>query len=647
MVVEAMDIALTLLVVAFALVGFVVEWVPVDITAVATMVALIVLKQVSPEEGISGFSNSATITVMAMFILSAGIARTGAIRSLTRLLTHWGGRRAPRQIFTMGILVGPISALINNSAVVPMFVPIIEGWSSRLKISVSKLLIPLSYASILGGTITTIGTSTNVLASGISEQLGYEEFSLFFFTKMGLITFGVGILYLSLIAPHLLPDRRSPLDDIANLSDAGELYTSEVLLHEGASEIGQPICKCGLKSKFNIEILELVRNGRHLTQVAIGTRFQPPARQRVNLAQTVDDGRGGVRTLTQQRVAQQEVLATQNALDHKVLQENDILIVRGTLEQLLQLQEEQGLDLLPHTKFGQEGPAMPSSTEAERVAEVLVLDNTSFIGSTLKDLNFRERYNSTVLALRRGQDKLSERIDRVKLRIGDVLLVRATPSHLASLQLENNLIVLQEMDVTEPRSEKALIAIGISALVVGLSAMNIMPIMVSALLGAVLMVVTGCLEPAEIYTAVRWNIIFLLAGLIPLGIAMEKSHTTLLIAKGMAAISNHLPGYWILVVFYLVTVLLTEVLSNSASVVLMVPVAIRAAETLQMNPMAFILVVTFAASASFMTPIGYQTNTMVYTTGGYKFLDFTRVGAPLSLMLSLLTPFLIVHFYGL
>ncbi|MEL7476714.1 MAG: SLC13 family permease, partial [Cyanobacteria bacterium J06555_12] len=158
---------------------------------------------------------------------------------------------------------------------------------------------------------------------------------------------------------------------------------------------------------------------------------------------------------------------------------------------------------------------------------------------------------------------------------------------------------------------------------------------------------TGCLEPAEIYTAVRWNIIFLLAGLIPLGIAMEKSHTTLLIAKGMAAIANHLPGYWILVVFYLATALLTEVLSNSASVVLMVPVAIRAAETLQMNPMAFILVVTFAASASFMTPIGYQTNTMVYTTGGYKFLDFTRVGAPLSLMLSLLTPFLIVHFYGL
>ncbi|MEM8717167.1 MAG: SLC13 family permease [Cyanobacteria bacterium P01_G01_bin.4] len=390
-----------------------------------------------------------------------------------------------------------------------------------------------------------------------------------------------------------------------------------------------------------------MRNGRHISQVAIATRPQAPAQQRVGVVQNVEDDRGAVRTLTQQRVAQQELLATQNALDHKVLQENDILIVRGTLDQLLQLQEERGLDLLPHTKFGQEGPAMPSSTEAERVAEVLVLDNTSFIGSTLKDLNFRERYNSTVLALRRGQDKLSERIDRVKLRIGDVLLVRATPSHLASLQLENNLIVLQEMDVTEPRSEKALIAIGIGALVVGLSALNIMPIMVSALLGAVLMVVTGCLEPAEIYTAVRWNIIFLLAGLIPLGIAMEKSHTTLLIAKGMAAIANHLPGYWILVVFYLATALLTEVLSNSASVVLMVPVAIRAAETLQMNPVAFMLVVTFAASASFMTPIGYQTNTMVYTTGGYKFLDFTRVGAPLSLMLSLLTPFLIVHFYGL
>lgn len=630
-----MDIALTLLVVALALIGFVGEWMPVDITAVATMLALIILKQVSPEEGVSGFSNSATITVMAMFILSAGIARTGAIQSFTQLLTVWGGRHTHRQIFTMGILVGPISALINNSAVVPMFVPIVEGWSRRLKISVSKLLIPLSYASILGGTITTIGTSTNILASGISQQLGYDAFSLFFFTKMGLITFGFGILYLSLIAPHLLPERQSPLKGGYDLTEIKEYYTTELKISDAAKVIGQPIFSCDLQPKFGIEILELVRQGQHLSR-------------RFNVAQsvrrTLSLNNFSIQGALSQPVSVKSVLApvrSQQAIGHKVLQGNDLLIIRGTLEQLLQLQEEKGLDLLPHQKFHQQ------NLEKESIAEILVLDSANFVGSTLRDLNFRQQYNATVIALKRGQEKISERLGRVKLRIGDVLLVRASASRLASLQFDNNLIVLRQMELTEPRTDKAAIAVGIGVMVVALSAFNLVPIMVGALMGAVLMVVTGCLEPAEIYTAVRWNIIFLLAGLIPLGIAMEKSHTTIYIAKGMAAIANHLPGYWILVVFYLATALLTEVLSNSASVILMVPIAIRAAEALQLNPMAFILVVTFAASASFMTPIGYQTNTMVYTTGGYKFLDFTRVGAPLSLMLSLLTPFLIIHFYGL
>lgn len=596
-----MEIVLTLSVLILALISFVVEWLPVDLTALSVTVLLMVLGLVTPNEGISGFGNSATITVMAMFILSSGITRTGVIQIVRDLLIKWGGKHPSQQIFIMGAIVGPISAFINNTAVVAIFLPIIEDWCKQRKIPLSKVLIPLSYSSILGGMITLIGTSTNILASGLSEKLGYGAFSLFQFTKVGIIAFLIGLVYISFIAPYLLPKRKSNGSDFLGQSYEINDYLSEVIITPQSSLVGQTLQQSEIQRKFDLDVLELVRDKVHLPQ----------------------------------------------PFADKKLREGDILIIRCSRDDLLKIREERGLNILPDVQFKEDSIESMLSSGEEKIGEVLILSNSRLIGTTLKDLRFRQRYNATVLAIRRGAELVRGRLGKTPLRFGDLLLVQGPKQSFIGLQTTRELLVLEQRDVETLRQDKAKIAVGIVVGVVLVSAFNLLPILVSALAGVILMVITGCLKPGEIYGAIRWDVIFLLAGLIPLGIAMEKSGTTEWLARGLVEVGGNLSGYWIVFFFYVVTVLLTEILSNNASVLLMIPISVEVAKTLGFNPFALMFAVTLAASCSFMTPIGYQTNTMVYSTGGYKFFDFTRVGAPLSILLSIFTPLLIIWVYGL
>jgi len=596
-----MTIFLTLAIVVLALILFVGEWVPSDIVAIITTLLLMILGLITPEEGVSGFSNSATITVMAMFILSAGIERTGAIQSVSELLSKSGEKKSSQQIFTLGLIVGPISAFINNTAVVAVFLPIVEEWCRRQKISVSKLLIPLSYATIMGGMITVIGTSTNVLASGLSKQLGYGEFSLFQFTKLGLVTFSVGLIYLTLIAPKLLPNRKKDTDDILSQDYGLKDYISEILIPLGSNLIGKTLDSSGLQHKFDVDVLEIIANDIHLHQ----------------------------------------------PLEDKKLQACSVLLVRSSREDLLKIKDEEGIEILPEFIQNKKSLEAQLSTEDEGIAEILIPSSSNLIGSTVKELRFRQRYNVTVLAIHRGQEITRERLSEIRLKFGDVILVQGPKQSLLGLQIDRNLLVLTQRDLETLRRGKAAIAIGIGLGVIVAAAFNLLPILISSLAGVVLMVLTGCLKPKEIYEAVRWDIIFLLAGLIPLGIAMEKSGATQWLADNLVAIGGNLSGYWILTFFFIITSILTEMISNNAAVVLMLPVAAHVAEKLSLNPFAFMLTVVFSASNSFITPIGYQTNTMVYGAGGYKFTDFIRVGMPLSLLMTVIVPPLIILFYGL
>jgi di/tricarboxylate transporter len=594
-----MQIFLTLAVVITALIAFVAEWLPVDVTALIVAIVLILLGLVTPEEGISGFGNSATITVMAMFILSAGITRTGVIQIFRDLLLRWGGKSIRRQIVVMGLLVGPITAFINNTAVVAIFLPIVEDWCKKRNIAASKLLMPLSFVTILGGMITVIGTSTNVLASGLSEKLGYGQFHLFQFTLLGIITFSSGLAYLTFIAPLILPSRERPGSELT--SYGLEDYVTEAVIAPSSSLIGQTLSSSELQRKFDVSVLEIIRNGNHFPQ----------------------------------------------PLADKVLNAGDILILRGNSQELLRIKDERGLDILPDVKFSQESLESELSSGQEGIAEVLILSNSRLIGSTLKDLRFRQRYNATVLAIRRGEELIRERLGKVPLRFGDLLLVQGPKQSLVGLHTTRELLVIEQKERENLRQNKAWIALAIILGVIVVAAFNLLPILVSALVGVILMVITGCLKPGELYGAVRWDVIFLLAGLLPLETAMENSGTTQWLAKNLVALGGDLSGYWLVLFFFVITALVTEILSNNASVVLMIPIAVKVAESLNLNPLAFMFAVTFAASNSFMTPIGYQTNTMVYGAGGYKFVDFFRVGGPLALLMMIIVPPLVILIYGL
>jgi di/tricarboxylate transporter len=598
-----MAIILTLSIAVAVLAFCVGEWLPLDIVALAAAALLMLFGLVTPEEGISGFGNSATITVMAMFILSAGISRTGAVQMLNHLLLKWGGNNPSQQMFALGMIVGPITAFINNTAVVATFIPIVENWCKQRKISPSKMLLPLSYMTILGGMITVIGTSTNVLASGLSKKLGYGEFQLFQFTALGLITFGVGLTFMVFVGPKLLPNRIRADRDLAQDSHALKHYLSEIEITPGSSLVGQALGNSGLhhsarhpNQRFGVEVLELIRNGLH---------FSHP-------------------------------------LDHQMLVVGDVLSVKASQTDLMEIKAGGGIDIHPERQFAGLGTA-----EEDGLAEVLVLANSSLIGSTLKELRFRQRYNATVLAIRHHEAVVRDRLSDIPLKFGDVLLLQGPQPSLSGLGFDSNLLVIGQPEIAVMPGRKAWISIAIMLGVVLLAAFNLMSILLSSIIGVILMVVTGCIKPSEIYGAVRWDVIFLLAGLIPLGTAMEKSGATTLLANALTGIGGHLSGYWLLTIFFVVTSILTEILSNNASVVLLLPVAAQVAEKVGLNPMAFIFAITFAASNSFMTPIGYQTNTMVYGPGGYKFMDYIRIGLPLNILMAVITPPLIILIYGL
>ena len=451
-------IVLTLIILFSALISFIFEFFPADTTAIGIMVILIVCGLVTPEEGTSGFSNSATITVMAMFILSGGITRTGGLQVVRDILFQIGGKNLNKQIALMGIMVGSISAFINNTAVVAVFLPIVEAFGKKQKISLSKLLIPLSYTAILGGVITTIGTSTNILASGLSKQLGYGEFSIFLITPIGIPVFIVGLIYLTFFSSRILPDCKSINDDGFNVDYGMKDYVSEIIITPRSNLVGQSLRQSKIQRKFDIDVLEIIHNNIHFPQ----------------------------------------------PLADRILSLGDILLVRGSKEDLLQIRDEKGVDILANIKFHKRQFKDEINYREDKIAEVLILSNSRLIGSTLKDLRFRQRYNATVIAIRRGEELLRTRLGKVRLKFGDLLLVQGPKESFIGLQTTRELLVLEERDIETLRQSKAYIAIAIIFGVVTIAALEILPILVSSLVGVILMIFTGCLKPGAVsYTHLR------------------------------------------------------------------------------------------------------------------------------------------------
>ena len=587
-----LDMIVVLGLIAAVLVLFVSEVVPIDITALGTMVAVILLEPwtgVGPTDGVSGFASTATITVLAMFILSEGIRRTGVLRRVGNRIVEWAKGSFYRLYGALIGLSGTTAGVINNTPVVAMMIPMAVNLARKSKLSPSKLLMPISFASMMGGMLTLIGTSTSILASDVSARLLGHPFSMFEFTALGAIVLVTGWVYLLTVGHRLIPERIKPQEDLAEEFEMSG-YLTQVVVAEDSPLVGYTVRQALEKLEIDVDIVRMERDGKAFAAPLGPKQFRP----------------------------------------------GDELLLRTNRDTLVQLMETQKLEPEASTKtFTDEDFEIERKGEA--LVEIVLLSDNPIVGETLRSLTFAQRFDSLVLAIRRKGELLYDNIDAIPLQGGDTLLIQASAQALKEFERGRSFVVIQADEEASFRSEKLPLALGIIGLVVGLAALEVVPIMVSALGGIVAMVATGCVRPNEVYEAVDWSVIVLLAGLIPLGIAMERSGTAAYLASLITDLSGALPAVALLFVFYVVTSLITQVISNNASVILMIPMAVEAAELSGADPFSFVLAVTFGASCALLTPIGYQTNLMVYGPGGYRFTDFVRMGAPLQLILAFVT----------
>ncbi|MDZ4349730.1 MAG: SLC13 family permease [Xanthomonadaceae bacterium] len=586
-----LDAILTLLVLLGGIVLFASERLPVDLVAMILLATVTVLGLVTPAEALSGFSSQATITVAAMFVLSAGLTRTGALRVVGRMFT----RIRYTWLFTLSVMVSlaTMSAFVNNTAALAVFLPVVLSVAAAKGFSASKVLIPMSYAAQMGGVCTLIGTSTNLLVHALAQDLGLSGFSLFEFAPLGLVTMAVGMVYMMIFGPILLPERRG-----AELTQTYELgkFITELRVMPDSPLVGQSVADAGLGEKFGVYVIELLRDTE---------KVWSPRAQKI-------------------------------AVD-------DILLVRGDWKKINELKTRAKLQLEPEFQLRD----AQFEDEGQVLAEVLITPGSRYVGHSLAELRPHWQPGSIVIAIQRRGEVVRDKLRQASLRLGDILLVMAREDQLPALRGDANLVVLSEQDEDPASRRGALIAVAIMLCVIGAAFLELMPIVLSAILGVIAMVVSRCLDPDEVYEAVDWRVIILLAGVIPLGLALRNSGAAELIASGAVSLVGSWGPVAALAAIYLVTAVLTEAMSNNATAVLMTPIAAAAAISMGVNPTAFLVAVAFAASTSFATPVGYQTNTMVYSAGGYRFTDFVKIGVPLNLIFWAVAVYFIPKFWPL
>jgi di/tricarboxylate transporter len=636
------DVIVVLAIIAAVFVLFVTQPVPIDATAVGVVVVLILLGEwtgVSPAEGVSGFSNPATLTVLAMFVLSEGVRRTGVIQILTRKLVAFAGDNEFRQLLATVSLSGPPGGVVSNVSVVAVLIPAITNLARQTKTSPSKLLIPLSFASMLGGMLTVVGTITNLLASEVWTQVGgpgAEPFALLEFTHLGAIVLLVGIVYLLTVGRYLTPARIQPADSPTETFGMTD-YLTDVVVMADSPLVGSRVEELS-GDDLDLDVFQIVRGQRTISRGLGAERIQ---------AGDVLSVRADQDTL-QEVIEQDQLQLLPEVLeaaedDEQPLPPGFSPRRHGWAPRAPPTEDEAATD---DTGENGDGTAEDARDEQIELSEVVLLPGPwSSRRSGVTD--FERDYDVTVLAIRRGDEVIRQRLREVRLQAGDVILVQAGDDVLDRLARDTNVAISSGDRWEDFDRSKIPIALGILAGALGLAAFDVLSLMVSALTGVAAMFFTGILTPEEAYEAIDWEVIFMVAGVIPLGIAVEASGTADVIADVVVAAGVLLPAVVVLGLFYLGTAVITEMVSNSASVVLMLPVGVEVASQLGANPFAFVMAVTFAASTPLLTPVGYQTNLMVYGPGGYKFTDFARVGAPLQLTLTVVTTAGIVFFWGL
>ena len=577
-----LDAWLTLAILVAAAALFISERWRVDVIALMVLSALLVLGLVGPDDALAGFSSEATITVAAMFVLSAGLSRSGALLGLGRALSRI---RNPWIMLAIVLaVVGPVSAFINNTAAVAVFLPLLLAAAVASRRAPSKFLIPLSYVAQMGGVCTLIGTSTNLLVNGIAKQAGEPGFGLLEFSELGMVFMTVGATYLLVAGPFLLPEREAPA---LPASDEIGKYVTELRVPAGSSLVGRMVADMRAMETHSVYVLELIRG---------------------------DEKHWAPRS---------------TAIDV-----DDRLLVQGEWPKLTAFAQAHGLRL----------DAVPQG-ERGVLVEAMVAPNSRLEGRTLGEVALPEQHQSQVIAIYRRGQRVAEQLRSLPLTAGDLVMLNVPDRELADLRRDTALVVVSERNEQRIDWARALVSVGVMASVVALAATGVMPIVEAALLGCIALVLLRCLEPDEAYAAIDWRVIVLLAGVFPLGVAMRDSGLAAIIVEYTLAPLGGFGPIAALAALYLVTALLTEIMSNNAAAVLLTPIALGTAETLGVDAKPMLIAVMFAASTAFATPVGYQTNTMVYSAGGYRFSDFMKIGIPLNLIFFVLAVLLIPRYF--
>jgi di/tricarboxylate transporter len=570
-----------------ALALFVSELFPIDVTALLVLGLLLIFGLVTPAEGLSGFSNPAVITIACLFILSYSLQKSHILEYLIVKINTLIDKSKILGVISYLFFIGLASAVVNNTAIVAIFMPITIRLSEKYNISPSKVLIPLSYAAILGGTLTLVGTSTNLIVNSIliDSTNGNVSLGMIEFAKFGIIKFLVGLIYIFTIGYKLLPNRVNKSSSIDNYSLDG--YLTEFKVTDKSPIVGKTLFDRKINQNYDVIVLDVIRDGKIINQNLRGL----------------------------------------------LLQVDDILFVKGSFENFQKMKEVESLNLLADEKLTQEELEQDDNI----IAECLVTDNSSIIGKTLQDSNFRRRFGSFVLAIKRDGEIIRRKISHFILKPFDTLLVYGPKDKIIDLGEKEGFIVLGKVDATldnNPLRWLSLITILLSVI---LAVVGLLKIEVGVLLSVIILFLTKVITPSEAYKSIHWQVIIVIAAFLPMGAAISKTGMDAIIGNFIESFIGLFPSeilpFVLLAVIYLLTMVLTEVASNAATAIIMTPITLALSSAFSYDPKPFIFAVCFAASASFITPVGYQTNLMVFGPGGYKYSDYIKVGLPLGIIL--------------
>jgi di/tricarboxylate transporter len=571
---------LVLVILAVAVILFVSERLRVDLIAMMVLITLSLTGMLTIEEAFSGFASPAVITVWSVYIVSGALFRSGVADTLAKFMLRLAGDSYLRLLFVIMITVGIMSSFMNNIGAVAILLPAVVSVARKINIAPSKLLIPMAFTSLLGGKMTLIGTPPNILATSIMESYGgLEPFGFFDFTPMGALVLTTGIIYFLLVGNRLLPSRTPD----GQLSEAYHIrdYLSEVRIGKKSTLAGKTLAESQLGQRFGLNVVQVRRSDERL------------------------------------------LVPSQNP----TLSIGDILLVQGLSPNILSASKDLGLEAIPEWKFEE------LSEGSQVMVEVTLSPGSQMQGQTLKQSDFRARFGLTVLAIQHRGESIVSNLADIPLDFGDALLVQGPEDCVGHLRRNNEFLILETPPMETKRTKKAPLAVLILAGVLLVVSMRVMHVSTAMLIGAMLMILTGVLNMDEAYQSIEWKSVFLIAGMLPMGIAMQNTGTALFLAEKIVDVVGDWGTMAVVMGIFLMTALMTEVMSNAAATVLVTPIAIDAARSLGVNPQTFVMAVVIAAATSFLMPIGHQANVLVFGPGGYKFSDYTKVGVWLNIII--------------